>query len=139
MKFTGEYVTEGLAELVEQFKEDYEAATIEVEIENGPGNTDILDLMEFMSDTSYKHACDKLVRQCIVGKTVAFSLDGAPLGSVRLNNLADSWSVFPVFNDFPPAYKALSDIITVHLLKKSKLPRKKGTGPGAVATVATGS
>jgi hypothetical protein len=35
------------------------------------------------------------------------------------------------------AYKTLADVVTVHLLKKSKLPRKKGTGPGAVPAVET--
>jgi hypothetical protein len=135
MLYNGDYVVEGMGEIVEQFQTDYQRATVDVDIDGSFGNPDILDLMDFLGDTANKQFCDKLVRQCIMGKTVTFSIDGVNVGSVRMNNLTDAWSVFPVINDYPATYKALADIVSVHLLKKSTLPRKKGTGPGAVATV----
>jgi len=136
MKYDGEYVTEGMSEIIQQFEKDYERATVDVDVDGTLGNPDILDLMDFLGDTANKQFCDKLVRQCILGKTISFTIDGDSVGSVRMNNINDSWSVFPVINDYPATYKALADIVSVHLLKKSRLPRKKGTGPGAVATVA---
>lgn len=134
MKYDGDFIADGMAEIIQQFQSDYERASVEVDVD-GFNNPDILDLMDFLSDTANKQICDKLVRQCILGKTVTFRIDGEVVGSFRMNNLSDAWSVIPVVNDFPATYKALADIVTVHLLKKSTLPRKKGTAPGAVATV----
>ena len=134
LTYDGEYIVDGMSDLIQQFEKDYERADISVSIDSEFNNPDILDLMDFLGDTGNKQFCDKLVRQCIVGKTISFMLDDSPLGSVRLNNLTDSWAVFPVINDYPASYKALADIVTVHLLKKSTLPRKKGTGPGAAET-----
>ena len=140
MKFSEGYVSEEMAGLVEQFEKDYERAEISIDVEGSPdgksfNNPDILDLMDFLGGTADKSACDKLVRQCVVGKNVTFYMDGDSIGSIRMNNVNDPWSVFPVFADYPMAYKTLADVVTIYLLKKSKLPRKKGTGPGAVAAV----
>jgi len=135
MRYDGDYIVEGMGEIIQQFETDYERASVVVDIDGNLGNPDILDLMDFLGDTANKQFCDKLVRQCIIGKTVTFSIDGVNVGSVRMNNPNDAWGVFPVINDYPATYKALADIVSVHLLKKSTLPRKKGTGPGAVPTV----
>ena len=136
MKFTGDYISEGMAEVIAQFEKDYESAEIAMDLDGDTfGNPDILDLMDFLGDTGDKSKIDKMVRQCVIGKNVSFKLDGDPIGAIRLNGIADSWASFPVFTEYPMAYKTLADIVTVHLLKKSKLPRKKGTGPGAVAAV----
>ena len=133
MLYTGEYVSDGMVEIIKQFDKEYERAELDVEIDGIFNNPNILDLMRFLGDTANLEYSDTMVRQCILGKQVTFKLDGEKLASFILNGINDSWSAIQVINDYPSAYKALVDIVSVYLLKKSKLPPKK-TGKAAAET-----
>lgn len=132
MKFNKDFIDEGMAEVIQQFEKDYEAAEITCDVDAEDfGTPNLLDLMDFLGDTGNKDKIDSMVRQCILEKNVTFRLDGEAIGAFRINRISDDWGAFPVFKEYPMAYKVLADIVTVHLLKKSMLPRKKGTGPAA--------
>ena len=131
MRYTGEYVSSGLDKIVGQFKKDYKAAELDVDIDGIMNDPNILDLMRFLGDTANLEYSDIIIRQCILGKKVTFFIDGDTLDSFILNDINASWAVIPVVNNYPAAYKALADIVQVHLLKKSMLPPKKETGKAA--------
>ncbi len=134
MLYTGEYVSDGLEKIVGQFKKDYQAAELNVEIDGVMNDPNMLDLMRFLGDTGNLDYSDIMIRQCIVGKKVTFLLDGEVLDSFIMNDVNASWAVVPVVNNYPAAYKALADIVQVHLLKKSMLPPRKEASKAAAVT-----
>ena len=134
MLYTGEYVSDGMVEIIKQFDKEYERAELDVEIDGIMNDPNILDLMRFLGYTANIEYSDIIIRQCILGKKVTFFIDGDTLDSFILNDINASWAVIPVVNNYPAAYKALADIVQVHLLKKSMLPPKKETGKAAAET-----
>ena len=125
MLYNEDFVSQTALELRERFESPIPFAEYAVDIDGGPGNVDILDLMEYLQDSDNSRKLDPLVRQSVSGKNVSFKLDGEDIGSMRMNDVLNPWSAFPIFNEHPKAYLALANVIGSHLLKKSTPPLTK--------------
>ena len=125
MLFNEDYVGEIAQELKDKFESPLPFAEFGVDIDGVFNSVDILDLMDYLSDTDNKRKLEPLIRQSIIGKNVTLTLDGDTIGSLRLNNINDPWNLFPVFNDYPKSFLALANVVGSYLLKKSTPPLTK--------------
>lgn len=126
-EYNSDYPKACLDDFIKQYDDDYETAKYSIIIDGDFSDPPLLKFCQYLNKADDIEYMDLMVRYCIVGKNVTINLDGEKIGTFRLNNINDDWSVIPYFalDQHPLAYNVLCNIVGGYLTKKSMPPKKK--------------
>ncbi len=96
-----------------------------IKIEPEFSDPPMMEMVRFMGDMANAELQEKILRHCIVKKTVSILLDGIDVGSFQMNNIADMWEGFKPIMDHPVAFNLLLNLSQAFVVKKYSLPPKK--------------
>jgi len=99
--------------------ENFKGYAIDVVTEGGFNQPPVLIICRAMTDGAMSFEDQELLtRYCIKGKLISILYNDKEVGKFVMNNLNDSFDIFPVFTDHPMSLSTLIEVCVAFVTKK---------------------